>query len=177
MTSATEPKLPLHRRAIHEAKELAVLTAYLFVTIGAVITMEAAVLHTHGVEWAHWGVGLVKALVLAKFVMLGKVLKIGEHNKSSPLIWPTLHKVFAFLVLLVVLTILEEVVVGLVHHRSVADALGELFGVRLQQTLAGIFILLLVLIPLFAFEVLSEALGERRLVRMFLVDRNAGREG
>jgi hypothetical protein len=37
--------------------------------------------------------------------------------------------------------------------------------------LAGILILLLVLIPYFAFRVLDEALGEGRLAKMFFVER------
>ena len=73
--------------------------------------------------------------------------------------------------LLVVLTIIEEVVVGLFHHQSIAASLGELFGARLDETLAGIVILFMVLIPYFAIRVLSEALGEGRLVRMFFVER------
>ena len=88
------------------------------------------------------------------------MLQVGGRNISGPLIWPTLRRAFAFLVLLVVLTIIEEVVVGLFHHQSIAASLGELFGARLQETLAGYLIMLLVLIPFFAFRVLSEALGE-----------------
>ena len=61
-------------------------------------------------------------------------MKIGERNSSRPLIWPTLHKALAFLVLLVVLTIIEEVVVGLFHHQSVAASLDELFGATLDET-------------------------------------------
>jgi hypothetical protein len=100
-------------------------------------------------------------------------MKIGERYSIRPLIWPTLHKAFAFLVLLVVLTIIEEAVVGLFHHRSVGASLDELVGAKLDETLAGIVILLLVLIPYFAIRVLSEALGEGRLARMFFVERES----
>ena len=82
-----------------------------------------------------------------------------------------LRRAFAVLVLLVLLTIIEEVVVGLFHHQSIAASLGDLFGARLLETLAGYLIMLLVLISFFAFRVLSEALGEGRLERMFFVER------
>jgi hypothetical protein len=98
-------------------------------------------------------------------------MKIGEGYTDRPLIWPTLYKSFAFIALLVVLTIIEEVVVGLFHHQSVAASLGELTGARLEEFLAGILIVLLVLIPYIAWGVLDEALGEGTLMRMFLVDR------
>ncbi len=175
-SDALEPKVPLHQRAINEFKELFIVTAYLFVTLAALNFMKAAVLHTHGIDYALWGTAIVKALLLAKFVAVGKAMKIGRHrDDTSPLVWPILHKALAFVVLLVILTIAEEVIVGLFHQRSLLDSLADLFGRRLTETLAGVLILLLVLIPYFAFEILAEQLGERKLVRMFFVDRNATR--
>jgi hypothetical protein len=136
-----------------------------------VILMKAAVLHDQGVNFVPWVIATVKAALLAKFMLLGRAMKLGERYTGRSLIWPTLHKAFAFLVLLVVLVIIEEVVVGLFHHQSVAASLGELFGAKLYETLAGILILLLVLIPYLAFHVLHEALGEGRLARMVFVER------
>jgi len=132
--------------------------------------MKTAVLHTEGIEFVPWGIAIVKAMLLAKFMLVGRAMKIGERDTTSPLIWPTLHRAFAFLVLLIILTIIEEAVVGLFHHRSIAASLGELVGSRLEETLAGYLIMLLVLIPYFAFRVLGEALGEGRLARMFFVE-------
>jgi hypothetical protein len=171
VATETNAKAPLHQRATHELKELAVLAVYLYITLGAVIVMKAAVLHTQGIEFAPWGIAVVKAVLLAKFMMLGRAMRIGERKTHSPLIWPTLHKAFAFLVLLIILTIVEEAVVGLYHHESIAASLGRLAGPRLEETLAGYLIMLLVLVPYFAFRVLGEALGEGRLTRMFFVER------
>ena len=168
-TEATE-KATLGLRAVHEFKELAILTAYLYVTLGAVILMKAAVLHGAGISFVPWGIAIVKALVLAKFMLIGRAM-IGERFNDRPLIWPTLHRSFAFLVLLIVLTIIEEVVVGLFHHQSVPASLGELTGAKLYETLAGYIIMLLVLIPYIAWGVLDEALGEGTLARMFFADR------
>jgi hypothetical protein len=174
-TVATEPhaKATLRQRAIDELAELAIVTAYLYVTLGAVILMKASVLRDQGISFAPWGIAAVKAVVLPKFILIGRAMKIGERHSTAPLIWPTLHKAFAFLVLLVVLTIAEEVVVGLFHHQTVVASLDELVGAKLDETLAGIVILLLVLIPYFAIRVLSEALGEGRLARMFFVERES----
>lgn len=52
----------------------------------------------------------------------------GERFKSMPLIWSTLYKSFAFLVLLLVLNALEEIVRGLIQGRSTADSLAEFGG-------------------------------------------------
>jgi hypothetical protein len=172
VATEAKTKATLHQRAMHELKEFVILAVYLYVTLGAVMLMKTAVLHTEGIEFSPWGIAIVKAVILAKFMLLGNAMKIGVRTTTSPLIWPTLHKAFAFLVLLIVMTIIEEAVVGMFHHQSIDVSLGELVGSRLEETLAGFVIMLLVLIPLFAFRVLSEALGEGRLERMFFVDRS-----
>jgi hypothetical protein len=171
LATAATAKAKMRQRAMHELKEFVVLALYLYVCLGAVILMKTAVLHSQGIEFAFWGVAAIKAMVLAKFMLVGFAMKFGEGNSTAPLIWPTLKMAIAFLGLLIVMTIIEEVVVGLFHHQSIAGSLGELFGLRLEETLAGYLIMLLVLIPFFAFRVLSDTLGEGRLERMFFVDR------
>ena len=170
-------KATLRQRAVHEFKELAVISLYLYVTLGAMLLLKAAILHDQGIEFAPWGTAIIKSVVLAKFMLLGHAIKLGEHKTIRPLIWPTLYMAFAFLVLLVVLTVVEEAIVGLLHHKSIAASLGDLFSNRLEETIANIVILLLVLIPYFAFRVLGDALGEGRLERMFFVDRETTRQG
>jgi cytochrome bd-type quinol oxidase subunit 2 len=167
----TKGKGTVQQRAIHEVKEFAILALYLYITLGAVIMMKTAVLHTVGIEAAPWGIAIIKALVLAKFMLFGFAMKLGQGKTTGPLIWPTLQMALAFLALLIVMTVVEEIVVGLFHHRSIAASFGELFGLRLEETLAGYLIMLLVLIPFFAFRVLSNTLGEGRLERMFFVER------
>jgi hypothetical protein len=169
----TNVKATLHQRTVHELKELVFISLYLYVTLGAVIMMKTAVLHTQGIAFTPWGIAIVKAVVLAKFMLIGNAMKLGNRTTTNPLIWPTLHKALTFLVLLIIMTTIEEAVVGLFHHQSTATSLGQLFGPRLQETLAGYVIMLLVLIPYSAFMVLDEALGEGRLARMFFVEREA----
>jgi hypothetical protein len=171
VTAETHGRATLHQRAIHEFKEFAILAVYLYLTLGAVIMMKTAVLHSAGFAFEPFGIAIVKAMVLAKFMLVGHAMKLGERFTNRPLIWPTLHKAVAFLLLLIVMTVIEEVVVGLFHGRSIAVSIGELLGARLEETIVGYFIMLLVLTPYFAVRVLDEALGEGRLARMFFVAR------
>ena len=74
--------------------------------------------------------------------------------------------------LLLILNALEEVAVGLMHHRQVADSLAEFGGGTLDQRIATSIIVLLILIPFFAFRSLGEVVGERNLVRVFFLQRH-----
>jgi hypothetical protein len=71
-------KATLRQRAMHEVKELVFISLYLYITRGAVILVKTAVLHTQGIEFAILGVAIVKAVVLAKFMLIGEAMKIGE---------------------------------------------------------------------------------------------------
>jgi hypothetical protein len=165
------PTATLKHRVLHELKELTILTTYLYLALGSMILLKTGVLHTAGVEYSPWGVAIVKALVLAKFILLGNALKIGTRHTKGPLIWPTLYKSFAFLLLLIVLNVLEEIVLGLFHHRPIAASLEQFVGIHLQETIASIVIMMLVLIPWFAFRILDDTLGKGTLAGMFFAEK------
>ena len=165
-------KASLGERAIHEAKELVIIAAYLFVCFAAVAYFKASILKAHGVEFAPFGFAIAKALICAKFVSMGQIFRLGERFKSLPLIWSTLYKSFCFLALLVVLNALEEVVVGLFHRRTISDSMADFGGGTLDQLIAASFIGFLILIPFFAFRALGEVVGERNLVQVFFSHRH-----
>ena len=104
-------------------------------------------------------------------MLVGEAMRIGGRSTTGPLIWPTLQKVFGLLVLLIIMTIIEEAVVGLFHHRSIPASLGDLFGSRLEESLAGYLIMLMVLLPYCAFASSRRRSAKARLARMFFVKR------
>ena len=136
--SRIKSKAPLREKAGEELKEFIVLTAYLYVCFAAVIYFKAAVLKAHGVAYAHLGLAIVKAAICAKFMLMGRVFHIGERFRKLPLIVPTLHRSLVFLLLLAVLTFIEEIVVGAIHGRTVLDSISGIAGGTLQQMIATI---------------------------------------
>jgi hypothetical protein len=172
MKSNNPSKVAISKRVSDELIEFAIIAAYLYVCFTALLYLKASILKAHGIEFAPFGLAAVKALICAKFVSVGHIFHIGERFRSRALIWPTLHKSVAFLVLLLALNALEEIIVGLVHSRAVADSLAEFGGGTLDQLIATSFVGLLILIPLFAFRSLGEVVGERNLVRVFLYPRH-----
>jgi hypothetical protein len=173
MQSNNSSKVSIAKRATDELKEFVIIAAYLYVCFTAIVYLKASILKANGIAFAPFGFAAIKALICAKFVSVGHMLHVGERFKSRPLIWPTLYKSFAFLILLLVLNALEEIVAGLVHHRAIADALAEFGGGTLDQLIATSIVGLLILIPFFAFRTLGEVLGERNMVRLFFEPRRA----
>ncbi len=170
MNNPTTAKPSLRHRATEELKEFLILSLYLYVCLGAIIIMKSAILNSVGVEFDLWGIAAIKALLLAKFMLIGKVLRLGE-NKSRPLAFPTLYQSALTLVLLIVLTTLEEILVGALHHRTIKESLAHVAGDRLEIVLATFLIMFLILVPYFAFRNLAEVLGPGVLPRLFFTDR------
>src|ERR1700676_3802997 len=123
--SSVRSKASFREKAGEELKEFIVLTAYLYVCFAALIYLKAAILQAQGVAYAHLGLALIKAALCAKFMLVGRVFHFGERFKAHPLIVPTLHRSFVFLLLLAALTIIEEIVVGAMHGRMVMDSISE----------------------------------------------------
>jgi multidrug transporter EmrE-like cation transporter len=162
----------LRKKAVSEFKELAALSAYLYVCLGAVVLLKSAVLQQAGVSYTIWGIAAIKALVLAKFMLVGRALNLGKRFGDKPLIWPTLYHAFIFLILLLVLTTLEELFVGLLHHRPLADSLTHVVGSTFLQAFAVCLVIYLILIPYSAFMCLGEVFGEHEVARLFFVSRS-----
>src|SRR5690349_286058 len=109
MESNNQSKVSIRKRAADELKEFAVIAVYLYICFTAILYLKSSILKAHGIAFAPFGFAAVKALICAKFVSVGHIFHVGERFKSLPLIWPTLYKSLAFLVLLLVLNAIEEI--------------------------------------------------------------------
>ena len=171
MTGCESSKLPISKKVTDELVEFTVIAAYLWVCFTAIFFFKATILKDQGIHFAPFGFAAVKALICAKFVLIGRAFRVGERFNNMPLIWPTLDRSLVFFLLLLILNALEEIVVGLMHGRKTADSLSAMGGGSVDQLVATSIVGLLILIPFFAFRVLGEAVGERNLVRVFLQPR------
>ena len=79
-------RISVRDKIIDELKELAIITAYLYVCFAAVIQLKAAILHAQGVPYATLGLAAVKAVLCAKFMLLGSAFHVGERFSKPPLV-------------------------------------------------------------------------------------------
>ena len=171
VTDGLPSRTGVREKAAGELKELAVITAYLFVVFAALLFYKSAILQAHGIDWAPWSFALVKAVFTAKFILIGRALHLGERHRSKPLIWPVLYKSLIFLVFVIVLSIIEDVAVGFIHAQGLWSSITGIGGGTLSQFIATIVLVFLILLPLFIFGVLGEVMGRKELLRVFFVER------
>lgn len=158
---------------VDEICSFAILAGYLFVCFSALLYMKFSILEAQGVSFAPWGFAALKAVIVAKFMLITRRLDGHRGEENLPLIIPTLYKSVAMLVILVVLMAIEEVVVEYIHGRTMWQSLAEIGGGTLHQRVATIVVLLLILFPFFAVRALGDRIGHRKLARMFF-QRGAG---
>jgi hypothetical protein len=170
--NAAPEKPMLHERLKTELREFAILAAYLYVSFSALAAFKAAILQAEGISFAPWAFAAIKALLCAKFLLIGRMFGIGDGLASKhPLILSTLYKSIAFLIVLGLLTVLEEILMGRLHGESAIHSLARMGGGTLWQFIATSVILLLILIPWFAFRALGEVIGDETLVRLYFEPR------
>lgn len=161
--------MALRARLLDELRRYAIVTVYLYVCIGAVLLYRAAVLRSHGIEYTFFGLALLKALILGKFLMLGEVTGIGEqHHAGLPRLYQVLFKSVVFLALLLFLSVIEEGVKGMIHGESLAQSVSDFAGGTWGQIVASALLLWLILLPYLLFVQLAEVLGKARLREIFL---------
>ena len=84
MSDRATTKPSLRHKAVEELREMLALTAYLYVCLGSYNAAEKCDLAgSEGILPDLWGIAIVKALVLAKFMLLGRAAKLGEKYRHT----------------------------------------------------------------------------------------------
>jgi hypothetical protein len=159
------------QRALRELRNFALLAVYLWICFGAIVFLRDAMLRFQGVSYLPWGFALIKAMIIAKFVMLGEMLhskKAGAHDR---LLVSVARKLLFLLVLLVILTFIEEVVSALIHGEELTQAVTRAAARDSLQLTAKVFIMLLILLPYVGLRAIGETLGEDKLRDLLFAPR------
>lgn len=152
-------------RLREEMRAYAIIVVYLYVCFTVLVLYKAAVLDDAGMRFVPFGIAAVKALILGKFLLIGKAVGVGDRGPARSLLQLIVRKSVLLALLLVVLSLVEELVVGWFHGHSFAQTIVEL-GSRLAEMAVGGLLMLMVLLPFVAAQELSGALGPGALMRI-----------
>jgi hypothetical protein len=96
-----------------------------------------------------------------------QVLKVGEHGKRVGVLLADILKTsFLFVIFLIALSVVEELIVGLFHGRASREVLSDMAGGTLTEAFAIGVLMLLILVPYFAFRGLAFRLGDGALWKL-----------
>lgn len=164
MTTENAKKSSLKQKAAHEFKEFAVIFLYLAFFFCALATYSMLLLDTYHVSYLNYGFALLNALVIAKVILIGEYMHLGNKHEAKPLLVSAVYKAFLFGLLVFGFHIVEELIRRLVHGASVATASRE---VRFDELLSRSLVVFSTFIPLFGFRELRRVLGDDKFHDLF----------
>jgi hypothetical protein len=171
-----ERRTGLKERAIAEAKRFAVIVGYLWALFVVLQLHRVTILREqNALDPLGYRVGfaLINALILGKVILIAQALHFAEGFKDRPLIYAILFKSTVFSALLVCCNVLEEVLVGLFHKKSIIESMPSLGGGGVEGVLLVGLMVVIVLIPFFSFTEIARVVGEDELLSMIFKRRAA----
>jgi hypothetical protein len=150
-----------------ETRRLIIIFGYLALLLTGFNLYKRMVLTEYHIGYFHFGYGFLEAWVLAKVILMGDLLHIGRRFRDKPLIVPTVCKAFCLSILVLALTVLEHVIVGLFHTRSLSQIVQEIVIKSRAEIFAYTTIIFINLIPLCGIRETARSLGEGKLFNLF----------
>jgi len=117
--------------AIDETRKLFWIFLYLFVLLSLFSFYKALVLNEETLIY-HQGFALINALALAKVMLVGEYLHVGDNFKNRPLIFPIIFKSAVFAVLLVCFHIIEESFIEVLPGKTLSQSVPSIGGGKLR---------------------------------------------
>jgi hypothetical protein len=152
-------KPTLKERAIEELHTFKLVAGYLLVCFAVLMFYESTL--PGGAEAGVFSLGTaaIKAAIVAKFLLLGQALGVGEQARVTRVGPAIFAKSVQLWLLVIVLSVAEELLVGRFHGRSFGATLADYESRSLVHMLAKSLVVLLILLPLIATREFSRTLG------------------
>jgi hypothetical protein len=145
---------------------------YLTLVFAAFTVYRRYLLAAHDITYTNYGFAVIKALILAKVIMIGAVLRLGRGLDQKPLIYPTLYKTAVFTLFLGIFTVIENVIKVLWKGTGLTGDLVELLGKGPNEFLANSLVVFVAFIPFFGVKELGRVLGEDKIRALFFRQRD-----
>jgi hypothetical protein len=167
----------MHERLREELQKFGIVSAYLFICFLILELYRSSVLSEQNVHSLTLGIAFFKALILGKFILIGDAAKVGTRV-SARTIWHRIAwKALMYWLTLILLTLIEEIIVGWVHKHGAAESVIHFFDRPAIQYVAPSLVMLMILIPLIAFAELNRALGAGVLRSVLMAEDSRKPEG
>ena len=169
------PEPNLRDKALAELREFWYISIYLILFLGCFNLYRRLILEDAHLPYISYGFRLVEALIVAKIVLIGEALGLGRSDGNRPLFVSVLRKVVLFGLFIVAFSIIEHAVEALLHHEDWHGVVRQVLSIGYYEMLARTLVMLIALIPFFAFVELERVLGPGTLARLFFHGRAGAR--
>ncbi len=173
MNTMNENKKNWKQKLRHEFINYWLTVLYLAIFFSVFSNYQRLILAHHGISYTEYGISVIKALVLAKVVLVAETLRVGRRVEDKPLAVPTLYKTVLFTLCVGAFGIAERLVRGLIRGLGPMGAVDEVMSGFHYEWLARAMVVFFAFIPFFAVRELRRVLGEGVLHKLFFQRRSA----
>lgn len=160
-------KAQIKEKAAEELRLMLLVSAYLAAFFAAFLTYRRLVSREFGVSTFHYGFALIEALVVAKVILIGKALGLEKSGSRGTVALSVLRASVLYALLVGVFAILEHIVEGLVHGKTLAASFEAFLQQGVWEILGRTLVLFVAFIPFFAFWEVGRLAGDRKLFDVF----------
>jgi hypothetical protein len=163
----SETKARLKHKLWQETNKMLWLSLYLFAFLAALAAYRSILLGEGGAgAWPLFNCA-VEALVLAKVMLIGNALKLGERFFQRRMFARTLSRAFTFTIFALTYSALEKLVTRMIRGNAFAEVWQDLANMGPKPILVRAVVLFIFFVPLFALWEIGRVLGEGKLHSMF----------
>lgn len=164
---SNETRSGLKERLGREMRAFAWIFLYIFLFLAALAAYRSILLGEGGAGTWPLIHCAIEAFVLAKVMLIGNALKLGERFFRRRMFARTITRAVAFTIFALIFSALEELVTGMLRGKAFDELWRELSSVGPKLILARAVVLFIFFVPLFAIWEIGRALGEGKLHAMF----------
>ncbi len=140
---------------------------YLTLYFGVFYNYRRLILARYEISYMNYGVAFIEALVLAKVILIGDLLRLGRGMENKPLILSTLTRSVVFTLFVMVFKFLEQTVKGLIRHEGWTGGFQQFAGKAIYEFLASALVVFFTFVPFFAFKEMNRVIGKETIWRLF----------
>jgi hypothetical protein len=149
-------------RSLDEGKQLLWIVFYFWLLFGVFTVFRSLVLNEPNLIY-HQGFAIINAWLLAKVVLTAEFFQVADNLKHKPLVYPIIYKSLVFCVILMCFYIIEEMLLGMWHGKTIAASFPAIGGGGWKGMMVIGSIFLNAMIPFFAYRELARVLGKEEL--------------
>jgi hypothetical protein len=167
MNGSVEKRSGAKAKLVHELRQLVAVFLYLFGFFLVFRLYTRLVLEQYQIDYFQYGLTLLKSLALAKIILTGEALRLGETSRPRPVLVLTVYYAVVFSAFALTFEILEHIVLGWSRGKTPAAVLAEVADKGWPHLVAMTMVVFVAFLPFFAFRETGRAFGERKLQDLF----------
>lgn len=174
MHVSEDQKRKIETRATTELKKFVAIAVYMWILLSLFEIHRFVVLrefHLQSLSGYRLGFAAVNALIVGKVILIGEMFHLGQQFGAKSVAFRTVFKSAVFAAFLVCFEIVEGVIVGLIHGKSLLASIPRLGGGGLEGMLLSGVMAFVVLIPLFLLMDMERVLGKDKVHSLIFQNR------